>query len=217
MHPLTAALRFLSCGKAGSLSALLTKGLSGKFLVFSVNKATLHSEDHLAVLLYIFFHHKDWVFLRFMWCFGGTLHDSTTTRGQFLFHKMAATRGRKTLVPLPSPVGMHTWQETFLSAFLLFPEGLKRCVIYLQFKLQCYKHGPVQGYSDFIDVYLSISKTLQPQSYYTADYYTVSENHLHFISKHWITLTSPTQWKTHSLALYLWSELPVTQWCPKMI
>lgn len=74
----------LSCGKVCTLSVLFTKG-SGKFL---------NSEGHLSVLLYIFFHHNDWVFLHFMWFFRGALHDSRTTRGQFLFHKMAASEWR---------------------------------------------------------------------------------------------------------------------------
>lgn len=78
----------LSCGKACSVSVPFTKGLFAKFL---------NLEGHLAVLLYIFFHHKDWVFLRFMWSFRGTLHNSKTTRGQFLFHKMAASEWRKML------------------------------------------------------------------------------------------------------------------------
>lgn len=60
----------LSCENECTLSALCTKAHTRKFPVFSVSKAMWHSEGHLAVLFYIFFHHKNVVFLCFMWCFG---------------------------------------------------------------------------------------------------------------------------------------------------
>lgn len=57
----------LSCENECTLSALCTKAHTRKFPVF---RAMWHSEGHLAVLFYIFFHHKNVVFLCFMWCFG---------------------------------------------------------------------------------------------------------------------------------------------------
>lgn len=57
----------LSCENECTLSALCTKAHTRKFPVFT---AMWHSEGHLAVLFYIFFHHKNVVFLCFMWCFG---------------------------------------------------------------------------------------------------------------------------------------------------
>lgn len=60
----------LSCENECTLSALCTKARTRKFPVFSVSKAMWHSEGHLAVLFYIFFHHKNVVFLCFMWRFG---------------------------------------------------------------------------------------------------------------------------------------------------
>ena len=60
----------LSCENECTLSALCTKAHTRKFPVFSVSKAMWHSEGHLAVLFYIFFHHKNVVFLCFMRCFG---------------------------------------------------------------------------------------------------------------------------------------------------
>lgn len=60
----------LSCENECTLSALCTKAHTRKFPVFSVSKAMWHSEGHLAVLFYIFFHHKNVVFLCFMQCFG---------------------------------------------------------------------------------------------------------------------------------------------------
>lgn len=69
--PTTSALT-MHCSPVGkySLSVLFTVDFSGKFQVFIESKATWHSESHLVVLLYIFFHHhKNWVFLHFMQCF----------------------------------------------------------------------------------------------------------------------------------------------------
>lgn len=50
----------LSCENECTLSALCTKAHTRKFPVFTVSKAMQHSGGHLAVLFYIFFHHKTW-------------------------------------------------------------------------------------------------------------------------------------------------------------
>lgn len=70
MRPAFLLQLMLSCENECTLSALCTKAHTRKFPVFSVSKAMWHSEGHLAVLFYIFFHHKNVVFLCFMRCFG---------------------------------------------------------------------------------------------------------------------------------------------------
>lgn len=68
----------LSCENECTLSALCTKAHTRMFPVFRVSKAMWHSEGHLAVLFYIFFHHKNAVFLCFMQCF---FSNNGTARG----------------------------------------------------------------------------------------------------------------------------------------
>ena len=96
----------LSCENECTLSALCTKAPHQKVPSVQCEQGDVHSEGHLAVLFYIFFHHKNVVFLCFMWCSGDLFCREHDKRARFLFHRVISQSCVETASVYQLPLGV---------------------------------------------------------------------------------------------------------------